>query len=137
MKIILFMIMGLNLIQAQILRDDVKYVILDTKTNLMWQDNATGKVAKWKIAIKRCEELTLAKYNDWRLPNINELESIVKREYSPFIVDGFKQIQFVRYWSSSSLVGTKAWYADFKDGHINNSVKKKYENQVRCVRDGQ
>lgn len=52
-------------------------VILDSVSNLMWTrgDDQSGKT--WKDGLSYCENLTYAGFSNWRLPNINELRSLV------------------------------------------------------------
>lgn len=38
-------------------------------------------------ATSTCEGLTLASYSDWRLPNINELLSLVNYDTLPFLIN--------------------------------------------------
>lgn len=52
--------------------------VLDTKTSLMWQNIHQGFGTRDK-AIARCNDLTLAGYNDWRLPD-NEESGVFQRE---------------------------------------------------------
>jgi len=50
--------------------------VTDTETGLMWQQQRiTGM--NWKEALAHCESLALAGYDDWRLPSIEELQSII------------------------------------------------------------
>jgi hypothetical protein len=65
-------------LNADFIRDNTKLVVNDTKTGLMWQDDAVGSTMTWANAITTCENLTLGGYSDWRLPNIRELKSIVE-----------------------------------------------------------
>ena len=44
-------------------------------TKLMWQKDSGGEM-DWESAIQYCENLTLAGYNEWRLPNIKELSTL-------------------------------------------------------------
>ena len=51
-------------------------MIFDSKTNLFWQKTSVnGKT--WKDALAYCESLEYAGHDDWRLPNKNELATLV------------------------------------------------------------
>jgi hypothetical protein len=57
--------------------------VSDLATGLMWQ-KADDEIARdWKEALVYAENLDLADYNDWRLPNAKELQSIVDYSRSP------------------------------------------------------
>ena len=45
--------------------------------NLQWSSR-TSKTMNWEAAVSYCENLTEDKHDDWRLPNIDELRSVVK-----------------------------------------------------------
>ncbi|MCP4724968.1 MAG: DUF1566 domain-containing protein [bacterium] len=51
--------------------------VTDLASGLMWQKNDSGKGMDWKNALHNAENLTLSGYDDWRLPNAKELQSIV------------------------------------------------------------
>ena len=51
--------------------------LTDTCTGLMWQQVPSSNTMTWQNAIKYSENLTTSIYNDWRLPTIKELRSIV------------------------------------------------------------
>ncbi|MEI6347062.1 MAG: DUF1566 domain-containing protein [Bacteroidota bacterium] len=57
--------------------------ISDTATGLMWQQADDGIARDWENALSYAENLTLANYTDWRLPNAKELNSIVDYSRSP------------------------------------------------------
>jgi hypothetical protein len=134
----LFVLSGL--LMADFVRDDVKEVVNDTTTCLMWQDdNASKSVRKtWQEAIDYCEDMSFAGYDDWRLPNINELYSIADRSKSfPAIKDAFENVSSSEYWSSTTVVinTSGAWNVCFIGGH--DRFYDKTENfYVRCVRSG-
>jgi len=92
MKIILLIMIGLStFLSADFTKNGD--VVTDSKTGLAWQDDAIGSQMSWQSAIDYCEALTLDTYEDWRMPNINELKSIVDRsKREPAIVDGFENI---------------------------------------------
>jgi hypothetical protein len=57
--------------------------VSDAATGLMWQQEDSGEGMVWEDALAYCEGLDLAAYEDWRLPNIKELQSIVDYSRSP------------------------------------------------------
>ncbi|HEA66318.1 MAG TPA: DUF1566 domain-containing protein [Desulfobacterales bacterium] len=66
---------------------------------------------------------------DWRLPNVNELESLINAEINTATWlngQGFTNVQASFYWSSSTRVENKffAWFVDFWRGHVDVSLKK-------------
>ncbi len=51
--------------------------VSDLSTGLMWMKQKPTASLKWEDAIKYCEDLSYAGYDDWRLPNIKQLASIL------------------------------------------------------------
>lgn len=62
------------------LLDNGDGTITDTDTDLMWQQGE-NPMMKWESALEYCENLVLAGYNDWRMPNRNELQTIIFYHY--------------------------------------------------------
>lgn len=108
--------------------------------DLMWQDDEDAKTVqkKWDDAQRYCNNLQLLGFNDWRLPTIQELESIVDRSRKPAIKEEFKSTSSNFYWSATADEHYKydAWIVGFFDGGVSNSSKY-YDYYVRCVRVGQ
>jgi hypothetical protein len=127
---------GLSLLQADYIRDDTKEVVLDTSTNLMWQDDVTPAQMNWTDALSYCENSNLGGFSDWRLPNFNELYMIADRTtFSPAISSVFTNVVSDRYWSSTTrkTATTYAWAVQFDNGTDNARVKSDM-NYIRCVR---
>lgn len=120
-------------------------VILDTSTGLMWQDDGysdtrilspyqywsskpNGKLQDWQGAVNYCSTLSLAGYDDWRLPNIGELRSAYP------LKSRFSHVKPNRYWSSSIATLSLHWYVQFNDGASGYSYAPWYTLYVRCVR---
>ena len=57
--------------------------VTDEATGLMWQQSDSGLGMSWEEALKYAEDLVLGGYDDWRLPNAKELQSIVDYTRSP------------------------------------------------------
>ncbi len=137
---ILFVLMSwISVLNADFIRDDDKYVVIDTSTQLMWQDNSDAKTLtkNWDDALAYCEALTLGPYNDWRLPNFNELYLLADRSIisSPAISSVFTNVFSSNYWSSTTNASntSNAWNVNFNKGNDNWNDKTN-SNYVRCVR---
>jgi hypothetical protein len=114
--------------------------VTDLSTGLMWQKDTAPDTYKWQQALSHCETLTLADYDDWRLPNRNELQSLVDySQYDPSIdTIFFPNTVSSAYWSSTADAGFPyyAWYFVLKGGTSYNLEKTDGKN-VRAVRGGQ
>ncbi|MCK9464119.1 MAG: DUF1566 domain-containing protein, partial [Proteobacteria bacterium] len=51
---------------------------LDPATNLCWQNPPPDDKLNWEAAKAYCDGLSLGGHDDWRLPKIHELNSIVR-----------------------------------------------------------
>ena len=150
-------------------RDDGDETVKDNITGLMWQDDVAAKTTQkqWltdanydictgsngvtqdtskctdtsgDTAATYCSNLVLGGYEDWRLPTMDELISIVdKSKSNPAIdVSYFKNVVSDYYWSSSTAVSYErdAWSIYFY-GSSDYWNPKSWSSYVRCVRDGQ
>jgi hypothetical protein len=50
--------------------------IVDKVLNLMWAGKDNGSQISWDSAAKYCEKYSLAGYTDWRMPTLQELETL-------------------------------------------------------------
>ena len=115
--------------------------VTDTTTGLMWQQ-AEADAMTWEAALTYCENLRLAGYNDWRLPNVNELQSIIDYDaYDPAIdTTYFPGAMPNAYWSSTTYEGNAdsdnySWNVSFSSGDlITQTSDKSNSAYVRAVR---
>ncbi|MDQ1340909.1 MAG: hypothetical protein QG567_2067 [Campylobacterota bacterium] len=140
MKAFLLFVVFLSFLNAQLTRDDEKEIVFDNQTNLSWQDNRDAKITtrSFKEAISWCEEFAFAGYDDWRLPSVDELFTIVdKIKQKPAIKDGFKYIISSYYWTSTEHEKNtgRSWFVSFDNGY-RYSYHQKRKFFIRCVRDG-
>ena len=129
-KIVLFLAIAGILTAGEMAKDD--------RTGLIWQDNrfVESERVTYAQAEKICKGLRLGGFNDWRIPEIRELLSIIDyKKYDPAILDGFSIGESSYYWSSTQYMGDpdKVWGIDFKDGAADANGKA-YDRRVRCVR---
>jgi len=137
MKIILLILIGLNLLNADFIKSGD--IVKESVSNLEFQDDMQNTTMTWQSALSYCENLTLGGYSDWRLPSINELKAIVDRsKIAPAIVSTFTNTGSNNYWSATTTEYNKtyAWTLRSYYGDI-DYVLKTSSNGVRCVRDGQ
>ena len=80
-----------------------KAVLLDNVTGLVWiKPYYNGHTDAWYHSLKSCEESDYAGFTDWRLPNKNELVSILDlSQDNQFKIYG----AYATVWSSSSIGG--------------------------------
>jgi hypothetical protein len=64
-------------------KDNQDGTITDKATGLIWQTADSAKGMDWKDALAYAENLTLAGEDDWRLPSVKELQSIVDYSRAP------------------------------------------------------
>ena len=117
--------------------DNGNGTITDTHTGLMWQKQAYDLKMNWKDALGACENLSLAGYEDWRLPSIGELRSILNyAKHAPISdLEYFPDVKKDNYWASTSDTygPERAWYVNFNNG-IDGSEDKSDIYYVRAVR---
>jgi hypothetical protein len=125
--------------------------VTDTCTGLVWQrdiadvngdgaitdDLQAGDRVAWREALEYCESLSFAGYEDWRLPNVRELQSIMDYGlYDPAVDPTFHAVS--RYhWSSSPYTFDPefAWGVDSFDGSVYMDLKG-FVFHFRAVRGG-
>ncbi len=141
-KTVLIFLGLMSLASAEYLRNDNVAIVHDTRTNLTWQDDQHVGGKAWEEAIDYCEALTLGDHDDWRLPNYNELNSIIDNTTNaPAMNPVFESTvseAHDNYWSSTTYadVTTQAWTIQTRNGWAHK--KDKTDTQylfVRCVRE--
>jgi hypothetical protein len=85
--------------------------VTDTATGLMWQQTDDGETRNWEDALAYAENLELAGYDDWRLPNAKELQSIV--QYGKTEIPAIDE-EFFTLTNPDSYFWTSTTHGDFK-----------------------
>ncbi len=115
-----------------------KDVVLDTTTSLLWQDMPINKKASvtYKEATNYCKFLKIDKYENFRLPTLSELQTLIDyKNYKPAILDGFKFVDSTTYWSSTPFADSddEYWIVDFEKG-ARFAKSMYYDRHFRCVK---
>ncbi|MCP3903611.1 MAG: DUF1566 domain-containing protein [Planctomycetes bacterium] len=136
-------------------QDNGDGTVTDLNTALMWQKTPDfeNKLA-WSAAVTHAQGLELAGHDDWRLPTLKELYSLIdfmgsQFSLTPYIDTAYFDFQYdpvetknTQYWSSTVYVGTTmqgdptAFGVNFADGRIKGYPKDIgfFSAYVRCVR---
>lgn len=131
-------------------KEDIKIRVVEKEPLYTYVCNSqTGKISKleWQddedcsnktFTFKEALEYAKNKGKGWRVPTIEELQTIIDRnnKHKPTIIEGFDSITSSSYWSSTTVSDniSNAWTINFwyGDTSYNNKNSSKY---VRCVRD--
>ncbi|MES1171861.1 MAG: DUF1566 domain-containing protein [Bacteroidota bacterium] len=109
----------------------------DPGTRLIWQRALSGGAVSQAAAVQYCADLILAGADDWRLPSLQELHTIVDEARADPSIDplAFPDTPAGGFWSATAWAGTSAlaWHVDFDiGGSAYDSATMLY--RVRCVR---
>lgn len=121
-----------------------------TMDGLEWARTTNGRDLRWPEGVEYCVDLDLAGHGDWRLPTLDELESL----HDPGAVGGYGirspiSIATCCLWSGESLVDRPAedgdgiggspdmyhWGFMFDGGFRYYAVNIFDDGQALCVRD--
>jgi hypothetical protein len=111
-------------------------IYLDKKRALIWAARDNGRDISWVNSFQYCEELSLAGFEDWRLPTLDELKEIMKpmsnRQYATP-----EEIYLTSCcpWSSTPKTRSSAWNFNFKfKKAFSGSMTHTYDHRALCVR---
>jgi len=124
--------------------DNGNGTVTDKVSGLMWTKDVQEIPLKmnWYDGIKTCNDLVFAGYDNWRLPNVREMLSLIDfGVYDPALPDGHPFINVKpsdSYWSSTtSLPHTaQAWHMDMTNGSVRRNNKTSNMYHVWPVRRG-
>jgi hypothetical protein len=120
--------------QRELQRYYDKYTV--SINGLMWDDTKNTRTVSrtWHEAESYCKNLKLLGFNNWRLPTLSELESILDKRRFPALRKEFKKIgmSYMEYWTTARK-GDHAITVSFRQGWRHNEPLYR-SNKVRCVR---
>ncbi len=134
---------------------DARYIVIQNATvrdhtsGLMWKRCAEGlsgfgctqgeaATSTWSWALRRARTSRYGGHADWRLPDREELLSLLQRRCHGMDIDGvsFPNTPSGRFWSATpaSYYPGSAWRVHFGNGNIDYGTKEQSAH-VRLVRD--
>jgi len=113
--------------------------VLDNNTGLVWEGSTNPTTRNMTGAGTYCSNLILAGKDDWRLPSLDELNSLVDvTQTNPALPLGhpFTNVQYYNYWSSTPESAYSGLIAniDFSNGWLWFGDPSSTMLYVRCVR---
>ncbi len=154
-RLFITFILFTSFMYAEMVRNNNTNIVEDKSTGLMWLDDSKvvdfqSNATSWRGAIWQCDNLPPSRnggYDDWRLPNYNELLSIMdfnRPAGEPLINKAFVNVAtrskegFVRfYWTSTTYApnNNHAWVIYFFNYDNKEFTSQKTLNGLfRCVR---
>ena len=108
-------------------------ILKDSENNLTWTQTF-GDYSNWKKALEYCKNLEYAGRSGWRLPNVNELKTLINYSISNPASD-FEGMDSSTFWSSTSdsNKATQAWATSMEYG-TTQIMSKDNIYKVICVR---
>ncbi|MBF0240807.1 MAG: DUF1566 domain-containing protein [SAR324 cluster bacterium] len=134
----LFLIVSASILAAPF-TENGNGTVTDSATGLVWQQSNSVQ-NNWEKSLNYCEALTLSGQSDWRMPNRNELQSIMDFSKSDITIDTnyFPSGQSDTYWSSTTETTSYRFVVNFGRYYfITGYETSSPDIAVRCVRGGQ
>jgi hypothetical protein len=120
--------------------------VRDSDTGLVWKQSSEPDRYTFESAKTRCEDQSFAGHDDWRVPSLTELQTLVDETVVPadngdaattgrIDLAKFPDTPGEPYWSSSAYLGDPklAWFVDFRPGYT-FGYDRSTPYRVRCVR---
>ncbi len=109
-------------------------VATDSMTGLSWT-RTMDDTATWEEALDGCETLNYSGHEDWRLPNVHELLSVIKYNSTSGTTELPNIETNLSHWTSTTFSGleTGAFYFSFTSGK-NARRGKTHKIKYVCVR---
>jgi len=109
--------------------DNGNGTITDQLTGLIWEKTPSSSTYTWPQALNAASASTTGTHGDWRVPNVNELESLLNAGQSNstsfLATKGFSGLANALYWTSTTDASntSNAWLIQMGDGSISSLAK--------------
>jgi len=112
-----------------------KVTVTDAATGLVWTKEYTTGLT-WSGSLSYCENLNYGGFADWRLPNIEELKTLVDDTIPGSVTSLLPGMSSDSFWSSSTWVANQAYgyYVAFSNSSSSYFEKTGTSPSTICVR---
>jgi len=108
--------------------------VVDVRTGLMWAQNDNSRDISWSASQRYCENYTGGGYSDWRMPTVEELETLYnpnRKDKKGNFVSKIMGITECCVWSSETR-GSDGAYFNFRTGR-GHHTRKSVSSKGRCL----
>ena len=122
--------------QEQVAEERVSGVYLDPDTGILWAAEDNGRDIDWFRAAGYCNRLELAGFEDWTLPSLEDLESLLRpMAKGNYNLPGKFQLTACCPWSSTKKDEESAWNFNFQFSKpFSGSDSYTYDHRALCMR---
>lgn len=119
-------------------KDNKNNTVTDRATGLIWQKSGSDTYIDYKAAQEYIQQLNrrrFAGYNNWRMPTVEELISLLEQEKQSnnlYVSSLFDKKQ-LWCWSSDKRSLSAAWHVQFDRGYFHYFEEKCYVRAVRSL----
>lgn len=131
--------------------DNANGTVTDSATGLVWKRCSEGQAwdgttctgdystFTWQQALTAGSTAVFAGASDWRLPNKNELASLIESqcEWPSINAFIFPKAPSLNFWTSTPTYNGNVWRVDFSGGFVVGNGNKSDSFAVRLVRGGE
>ncbi|MCP4105054.1 MAG: DUF1566 domain-containing protein [Desulfobacteraceae bacterium] len=118
-------------------RDNGDGTVTDSVTGLMWEKSGSDNYMNYDNARAYIDDLNRRKFaghNDWRLPTLEELASLLEnKRIDDCYIDPVFDCEVFWCWSADKTASGGAWYVDFSSGYV-DWLNFGYGHYARAVR---
>lgn len=109
---------------------------LDPRSGLLWATEDNGRDIGWHRAETYCQSLALAGYDDWTLPSLEELETLLRpMARGVYNMPNKFRLTACCPWSSSIKDEQSAWNFNFQFSKpFSGAFSYTYDHRALCMR---
>lgn len=123
---------------GEYIKDTWEHTMQDgKKVKLMWQkEDAPERLKNDGPAEEYCKNSKVGGFDDWKLPEVDELQTLINKEKKDPACDAILNMKPNWYWTKTPYAADPdyyAWVVHFYDGYVNYDYRN-YTYYVRPVR---